>query len=121
MTVAEVMQIPISVAPDLTVQQFVDRIVTLHRLTVFPVSAEKQFYGFVLLEDLKKLTREKWHTSTIADVMRPVTPDYFVEPQTYLVEAQQLMRVNGVGALGVIDDKGNLVGYIQRGRVRKRS
>lgn len=120
LTVGEVMQIPIAVAPDSTVQQFVDRIVTLHRKTIFPVAAEKQFYGFVLLGDLKKLPREKWNATKIEKVMRPVTPNYFVETQSYLVEAQALMRVNGIGALGVIDKEGKLVGFLQRGRIKRR-
>jgi hypothetical protein len=31
------------------------------------------------------------------------------------------MRENGVGALGVIDEAGNLVGFMQRGRIKKRN
>jgi hypothetical protein len=30
------------------------------------------------------------------------------------------MRVNDIGALGIIDKQGNLVGFIQRGRIKKR-
>ena len=118
--VAEVMQIPVAVAPDATVQQFVDRIVALHQRTIFPVAAEKQLYGFVLLADLKKLPREKWHTTRIEKVMRPVIPNYFVEADSYLVEAQILMRQNGIGVLGIIDKRGNLVGFLQRGRIKRR-
>ncbi len=121
LTVSEVMQIPIAVEPGATVQQFVDRLVTLHRREIFPVAAEKQFYGFVLLEDLKNLPREKWNTTKIEKIMRPVTPNYFVEAESYLTEAQELMRINGIGALGVIDKQGKLVGYIQRGRIKRRS
>jgi hypothetical protein len=29
------------------------------------------------------------------------------------------MRRNGAGALGVIDDAGQLVGFLQRGRIRR--
>jgi CBS domain-containing protein len=45
--------------------------------------------------------------------MRPITPDYFVETDTLLPEAKEIMRENGIGALGVIDAKGNLVGFMQ--------
>ena len=51
--------------------------------------------------------------------MRPITPDYFVETDTPLNEAEEIMRENGIGALGVIDAQGNLVGFLQRGKVKK--
>ena len=50
--------------------------------------------------------------------MRPVTTDYFVENDTSLTDANILMRENGIGALGVIDKRGNLVGFLQ-GRIKK--
>jgi hypothetical protein len=31
------------------------------------------------------------------------------------------MRENGIGSLGVINTRGELVGYLQRGRLRKRN
>jgi CBS domain-containing protein len=53
--------------------------------------------------------------------MRPVKPDYFVDADAHLNEAKELMRENGVGAVGVIDEAGNLVGFVQRGRIKKRN
>jgi len=67
------------------------------------------------LEDLKKLPREDWAKTKIQSVMRPITPDYFVETDTPLTEAREIMRENDIGALGVIDDRGNLVGFLQSG------
>jgi len=111
--VEEVMKLPVSIEPEMNVLHFVDRILTLHRRTVFPVAKNKQLYGILTLEDLKKLPRENWRETKIQDVMRPITPEYFVETDTLLQEARELMRENGVGALGVIDAQGNLVGFMQ--------
>ncbi|MCA1625492.1 MAG: site-2 protease family protein [Acidobacteria bacterium] len=111
--VEDVMQLPISVLPEMNVQHFVDRILTLHRRTIFPVAKDRQLYGILTLEDMKKLPREDWHKTSIQSVMRPITPEYFVESNTLLAEARELMRENGIGALGVIDSNGNLVGFIQ--------
>ena len=121
LTIEEVMQLPISVAPETTILEFVDRTLTIHRKNIFPVAKNKQFFVVLMLEDMKKLPREKWQKTLIQSVMRPVTPDYFIESDSYLKEAQQLMRENGIGALGVIDKAGNLVGFLQRGRIRKRN
>jgi CBS domain-containing protein len=75
----------------------------------------------LLLEDLKKIPSADWRATKVQAVMRAVTPDYFVETSSLLPEARILMRENGIGALGVIDAEGNLVGFVQRGRVKKRS
>jgi Zn-dependent protease/CBS domain-containing protein len=119
--VAEVMQMPASVAPEITIMKFVDTILPLHRQNVFLVAKNKQFYGVLLLEDLRKIPRDEWRKTKVQDAMRPVMPEYFVETKTLLTEAKALMRENGINALGVVDEKGNLVGFLQRGRIRKRN
>jgi Zn-dependent protease/CBS domain-containing protein len=117
--VEDVMQLPIAVEPGTSVLEFVDRLLPLHRRTVFPVAKNRQLYGFLLLEDMKRLPRAEWAKTKILDIMRPVTPDHFVEHDFLYSEAKQIMRVNGIGALGVIDKKGNLVGFLQRGKSAK--
>ena len=111
--VEDVMQLPVSLAPEMSVNHFIDSILPLHRRTIFPVAKSRQLYGILSLEDLKKLPREDWHKTNIQAVMRPIMPEYFVESSTLLVEARELMRENGIGALGVIDAHGNLVGFMQ--------
>lgn len=121
LTVEEAMMLPVSIEPESDVMRFVDHVLPFHRQTVFLVAKSRQLYGILLLEDLKKLPREAWRETKIQAVMRPITPDYFIESNVSLAEARELMRVNGIGALGVIDAKGNLVGFLQRGRIRKRN
>ncbi|MGI9056761.1 MAG: M50 family metallopeptidase [Pyrinomonadaceae bacterium] len=113
------MQLPVPVEPDSTVLQFVDVILPLHRRTIFPVSKNRQLYGFLLLEDIKNLPRDDWKKTKILDVMRPVTPDQFVENDFLYTDAKEIMRANGIGAVGVIDKRGHLVGFLQRGKLIK--
>jgi Zn-dependent protease/CBS domain-containing protein len=121
LSVEEAMQLPVTVEPESSVLKFVDTVLPLHRRTLFLVAENRQFYGVLMLEDLKKLPREDWQNTKIRQVMRPVAPDYFVETSTTLTEAKALMRENGIGSLGVINAHGELVGYLQRGRLRKRN
>lgn len=118
--VEEVMQLPVPVEPDLTVLQFVDSILTIHRRIVFPVAKNRQLYGLLVLEDVKNLPRDEWNKTKILDVMRPVTTDHFVENDFLYTDAKEIMRGNGIGALGVIDKRGNLVGFLQRGKIKKK-
>jgi Zn-dependent protease/CBS domain-containing protein len=120
LSIEDVMTLPAPIEPDINVLHFVDNILPLHRRTIFLVAKDRQLYGVLSLEDLKKLPREAWHIKKIRSVMRPITADYFVETGSPLSEARALMRVNGIGALGVIDADGNLVGFLQRGKIRRR-
>lgn len=117
--VEDVMQLPVAVDPESTILEFVDSVLALHRRTVFPVAKNRQLYGFLLLKDMKRLPRGEWGKTKILDVMRPVTPDQFVEHDILYADAKQIMRENEIGALGVIDKKGDLVGFLQRGKSRK--
>ena len=119
--VRDVMKLPIAVAPESSVLEFVDRILPLYRLVVFPVAENRQLYGILTLEDLKKLPRDVWNKTKIQNVMRPITPDYFVEADTLFVEARTQMRENGIGALGVIDEQGNLVGFLQSKKIKRQN
>lgn len=118
--VEDVMQLPVSVAPETDVLYFVDRILALHRRTIFPVARDRQLYGMLSLEDLKKLPREDWKKTKISQIMRPITPDYFVESDMPLREAREIMRENDIGAVGVIDARGNLVGFLQSGETTRK-
>lgn len=117
--VDDVMMLPIAVEPDANIMHFVDHVLSLHRRAIFPVAKDKQLFGMLVLDDLKQLDREKWRMTPVSEVMRPVEPDHFVEMGTHLTQAREIMHSNGIGAVGVIDVSGNLVGFLQAGRQKK--
>jgi Zn-dependent protease len=118
-SVADAMSQPIALEPGLMVSRLVDDVLPLHRQTSFPVAIKGQLHGILSLEDLKSLPREKWAKTTVQTVMRPVSPQFFVEPSTTLDSAQQIMKENGIGSLAVVNDQGKLVGFLQKGKVRR--
>ena len=117
--VEEAMSPPLAVEPGATVQHFIDHVLPLYRQTVFPVAKNGQLYGVLSLEDLKSLPRAEWSGKKIQETMRPITTDYFVDAASPLSDAQNLLRDNGIGALCVVDEKGQLVGFLKRGKVRR--
>jgi Zn-dependent protease len=117
--VEDVMHLPVVVAPETNILHFVDNILTVHRRTVFPVARDKQFFGMLLLHDLKSVPREKWHETQVVSVMRPIASDHFVECRSTLEDARDQMRTNGVGAVGVVDDEGRLVGFLGGTGIKK--
>jgi len=119
-TAGDAMTAPVSVEPDSTVSHFIDNVLPPHRQEAVAVARDRRLHGILTLGDLKELPRERWHTTRVRDVMRPVSPDLFVGPQTPLARAERLMNENGAGALAVINQAGELVGLLLRGRVKRR-
>jgi Zn-dependent protease len=120
-TAGDAMTAPVSVEPDATVSSFVDNVLTLHRQEAFAVAREGRLHGLLTLRDLEELPRERWHATRVSEVMRPVSPELFVGPQTSLARAERLMNSNGAGALAVVNQSGELVGFLLRGRIKRRA
>jgi Zn-dependent protease len=120
-TVSDAMSPPVTIDPTLMITRFVDDILPLHRQTSFPVSVSGRLHGILSLEDLKSLPRDRWATTSVQSVMRPVKQGFFVEPATTLDSAQSVMKENGVGAVAIVNARGELVGFLQRGSIKRRS
>ena len=118
--VKEAMSAPFSIEPDLLISQLIDSILPLHRQVAFPVARQRQLHGILALEDLKSLPRERWHLTKAGDVMRPIAPRFFVEPDATLDYARELMKRNGVGSVAVVGKNGELVGFLQNGTFKKK-
>jgi Zn-dependent protease len=111
--VEAVMMLPVTASPDLTIQEFIDNVLGMHRQSAFPVARDRRLLGMLLLEDMKSVDRSDWRRKTIGDVMRPVKADHFVEVGTSLSDARELARLNGVGSVGIIGRDGLLVGVVR--------
>jgi CBS domain-containing protein len=118
-TVADTMSAPVAIEPDVLISHFVDTILPLHRRVSFPVAKNGQLHGMLSLEDLKALPRERWRQTRARDVMRPVDRTLFVQSSATMASADEIMQSNGVGSVAVVDHTGQLVGFLQRGRLRK--
>jgi Zn-dependent protease len=118
--VREAMSAPFSIEPELLISNLIDTVLPLHRQTAFPVARQRQLHGILSLEDLKALPRDRWHVTSAADMMRPVAPRFFVEPNTNLDYARELMKRNGVGSVAVVGKNGELVGFLQNGKFKRR-
>jgi predicted transcriptional regulator len=92
----------------------------MNRQTVFPVARDRNLFGMLVLEDMKRVDRAEWHRTLVRDAMRAVTTEHFVETGTPIVEANALARSNGCGAVAVIDSDGRLVGFIPGGSTKPR-
>jgi Zn-dependent protease/CBS domain-containing protein len=118
--VSQAMSAPFSIEPDMLISHLIDTVLPMHRQVAFPVAFERRLYGILSLEDLKSLPRERWRLTHAREVMRPVAPRFFVEPTATLDYARELMKRNGIGSLAVVGKNGELVGFLQSGRFKRR-
>lgn len=119
-TVADAMSAPIAIEPDLLISRFVDEILPLHRHASFPVAHERRLLGILSLEELKKIPRERWRDRRVRDVMRAVNKTLFVSQDTTIESANEMIERNGVGSVAVVNGAGELVGFMRRGRLKRR-
>ena len=118
--VSQAMSAPFSIEPDMLISHLIDTVLPMHRQVAFPVASERRLHGILSLEDLKSLPRERWRLTHAREVMRPIAPRFFVEPTATLDYARELMKRNGVGSLAVVGKNGELVGFLQSGRFKRR-
>lgn len=118
--VGDAMSPAVMIEPDLPVTRFVDEILPLHQYSSFPVGQGKSLLGILTLADLKKVPRQQWRDRVIREVMRPVSATMFVKASTGMDTANELIQSNGVGALAVIAESGEVVGFLRRGRLRRK-
>lgn len=118
--VREAMAAPFSIEPDLLISNLIDSVLPMHRQVAFPVAHDRRLHGMLSLEDLKTLPRDRWHLTRARDVMRPIAPRFFVEPNATLDYARELMKRNGIGSLAVVGKNGELVGFLQSGKFKRK-
>jgi len=111
--VENAMMLPVTLKPETTLHDLIDKILPMHRQEVFAVSADRQLLGVLMLADMKALPREIWRSKTVGEIMRPVDSDHFVDVGTSLAEAREVARMNGIGSVYVINNKGELVGVVR--------
>ncbi|MGB8507608.1 MAG: site-2 protease family protein [Pyrinomonadaceae bacterium] len=119
-TAGDAMSKPVSIEPDTLVSYFVDHVLPAHQQSAIAVAHDERLHGILTLADLKRLPRESWHLTRVSDVMRPVGPELFVDPSTPLPRAEKMLTENGAGALAVINNAGELVGFLLRGQLKRR-
>jgi Zn-dependent protease len=109
--VSQVMSRNVVVAPaDSTVAELVEQF-WAHHYTSFPVVENGVVVGIASLQQLRDTPPERWSSTRVRDVMRALTPDLIVAPQTTAFEALQKTARNEVGRVAVVDGS-RVVGYL---------
>jgi len=85
------------------------------RFTAFGVDDHGSIIGLVRMDDLQAVPRERWLTTTVREVARPVEPETMtIAADREAVEAMMQMAENNAGRLLVTDYAGSIIGIISQ-------
>ena len=101
---------PVTVPPDVTVEQLVEDYVYRHHFKFFPVVNQK-LMGCVTTKQIKEVVREEWSRRTAGELAQECSPENTIEPQADAIQALSKMRRNNASRLMVVEND-KLVGII---------
>ena len=102
---------PVSVPPDITVQELIDQYVYRYHFKLFPVVEQGRLVGCISTRQLRDLPREHWAHQRVSDIATSCGIDNTIGPEDDAVTALARMNRNETGRLLVVRD-GELKGII---------
>lgn len=109
---------PPQVSPNITIDDLVGNYIMRADDYAFPVQDGNELVGLVTLEDVRKVSRDQWPSTRVADIMTPRAELVVVAPADDAAEALHLLSQRDVRQLPVIQD-GRLVGVLRRRDIMK--
>ena len=103
----------LAVPPTIGVGDLVHRYVMGTDERAFPVIDGDRLLGLVTLEDIRKVAREQWDTTTAREIMTPADRLAVVRPQDDAAMALDKLTKRDVRQVPVIAD-GHVVGLVRR-------
>ena len=104
---------PVTVSPDLSIENLVEGYIYQKHFKMFPVVAgeSQKLAGCVTTTDVKQVPRGEWDRHTVREVLHPCTGDNTISPDTDAVNALAQISRSGLSRLMVVDHD-RLVGVI---------
>jgi CBS domain-containing protein len=102
---------PVTVSPDITINELVEDYVYKHHFKMYPVTKDGDLLGCITTREIKNVPREKWKETRVSDVSQDCSRDNSIGPETDATKALSLMGRSGQSRLMVIDG-GHLIGLI---------
>ncbi len=102
---------PVAVAPDLTLDRFVEDYVYTHHYKLFPVVDDGALRGCLSTREVRRIPRDQWPAQTVGEVATPCSRHNTISPDEDAMRALVVMNQNNASRLLVVED-GRLEGII---------
>ncbi len=104
-------KLPVTVGPELTVDDLVENYIYQYHHKLFPVIKDDIIAGFVTTRQVKKIAKSEWPTVTVGEIMSQDSQEIAINADEDAVNALDRMRQSKTARLMVMD-RGKLVGII---------
>ncbi|HEX2941151.1 MAG TPA: site-2 protease family protein [Rhodopila sp.] len=112
LSVARVMTAdPVSAPPSISAQELLESFIYRHHHRWFPVVDGGTVIGTISTQQLGAVDRESWPTVLVGQIMRPVSPEDEIAPESSAAEALSQMRRSGQSRLLVTRNR-QLLGIV---------
>jgi Zn-dependent protease/predicted transcriptional regulator len=102
---------PVTVPPGISVAELIDDYVYRHHHSMFPVVDNGRLVGCVSMHEIKRLPRDPWPSTTIAEIMQPCSAETAISPDADAMEALSLMTRSQNSRL-LVTEGDRLVGIV---------
>ena len=106
-------QTPLTVSPDLTLSDLVNRYFLRYGYRGFPVEEGERTIGLISIDDLAGVPESERSERTVRDRMRPLDASWIISKEAPLLEALERLSPGSVGRLLVLED-GRLSGMVTK-------
>ena len=109
----------VTVPAHIPLSTVVERFFFNYHFVSFPVLKDGRLVGLLTLNDVRKIDKERWHSTLVEEAMERLTPQRLLHPDDSVLHALMKMIEDGVGRYPVVDRAGNLVGILSRRDIMK--
>jgi Zn-dependent protease/CBS domain-containing protein len=109
---------PVTISPDLSLQEFVEVHVFSGRHQSYPVVADGRPLGLITLERVKQVPREEWPSRSIGDAMVAADNGLVVSPEEAMTEVLEKLGASGVRRV-LVARNGELIGIISQSDIAR--
>lgn len=104
---------PITVSPDITVEELIGQVVYRHFHKMYPVVADDgELLGCVSTARVKQIDRDAWPRTTVREAMDPRSEANTIAPETDAIAALSRMQRSDASRLLVVGRDGSLLGVV---------
>lgn len=104
---------PVTVTPDMSIEELVDDYVYKYHYKMFPVvtDSEQHLAGCVSTKDVGEIPRQEWPRHKVEEVLKPCSADNTIPPDADALAVLSKMNESGTSRM-LVTDKGRLLAII---------
>ncbi len=102
---------PVTVSPETSLRDLLEHYIYRYHFKMFPVTVDHELRGCVTINQLKEIPRERWNSTTVAEIVSSCSKENTVAPDQDAMAALQQMQENQVSRIMVVDGD-TLVGIL---------